>query len=1045
MIDGKFEYFAFISYKEEDAEWAKWLQRKLEHYKLPTALRKENPELPERVSPIYEYKSEAGGGRLKEVIWKGLTNSKYLIVICSPRATKSEWLNAGIHYFVDSGQEECIIPFIIDGKPKAENVDEECFPSTLRDLKDERELRGININEMGRDAAAVKVVSQMFNVKFDTLWQRYEREKKRKRLLILGALLLFALGCLAVGGYIVSQNVKLDEANKEIIQERDRANVERDKAENANASLRVANDSIRRQEERVLKINEELTKTNELLTIERDNVIKANIEINNSHGRIMAGFAHNLIDNGSLLLAQRLLLSQLSKSTEVIIPEIEMELRRVDVTLANGVVSLMDAGQPYAKDTDINMDVYIANNTNRLVLVMGHNLYMYNTQNGKLILNKYMPFDNIYDVEFGESEKDIVICGNNSKAYILDLITGEIVNVLEHKSREIQELSTDNLKQYIVSCAENKLYIWNWQGKLIDQYICEEFISSVSFSPDNKRIVFSSGNNGYLYNLNEKRLENYEFRHAEKVNKCNFSKDGRMILTCSNDSIVKIWDVGSGKLNHELVHDEKVYSGFFDSRNKNLVTLDSNNKIVVWNLLNHACRSIGYGYLGEREGSICALIPGNELQIINPFTQKIIVKIPISGALRAVDLSVKKRIAAIAPLSGTVKLWNLGTNKLYKVFAHNDYKKSVYGNNYMIRDFKWNKDGTKFVTAGYDRVAKIWEYPSFELFLELRGHTNGINTVCFDKTEKMVLTASCDSTMRLWDLNTRTEKFIKKYSDEVISASFINNNKYLMSISGSNIYISNAQDGNDINILSPIACDEEATSRDSFENEIINVVYVTNNHKIISSYRNGYIRIWNSETGILEKEIRVYNTQCYVALAPNELTFVTYSDDGLIKVWDARSLKIINSIKSEQVEMEDATIYIDNGNLIASATSEGFVNIWNVVDAKLIAKIDCNHGSIYSLRLSKNQKYLLAACSDHHFVVIDIEKHEQVMAYSDDKLYLCPEFNLFNDEIIVPLGDGLISCYPWKTINELIDTTKRRIGDNYEITPEEEKRANMFY
>ena len=73
LIDGKYEYFAFISYKEEDAEWAKWLQRKLEHYKLPTAIRKEKPELPERISPIYEYKSEAGGGRLKEVIWKGLT------------------------------------------------------------------------------------------------------------------------------------------------------------------------------------------------------------------------------------------------------------------------------------------------------------------------------------------------------------------------------------------------------------------------------------------------------------------------------------------------------------------------------------------------------------------------------------------------------------------------------------------------------------------------------------------------------------------------------------------------------------------------------------------------------------------------------------------------------------------------------------------------------------------------------------------------------------------------------------------------------------
>jgi hypothetical protein len=45
----------------------------------------------------------------------------------------------------------------------------------------EQELLGINIDEMGRDAAAVKVVAQMFGLKFDSLWQRYEREKKWKR------------------------------------------------------------------------------------------------------------------------------------------------------------------------------------------------------------------------------------------------------------------------------------------------------------------------------------------------------------------------------------------------------------------------------------------------------------------------------------------------------------------------------------------------------------------------------------------------------------------------------------------------------------------------------------------------------------------------------------------------------------------------------------------------------------------------------------------------------------------------------------------------
>ena len=32
--------FAFVSYKREDEKWAKWLQQKLENYKLPAVIRK---------------------------------------------------------------------------------------------------------------------------------------------------------------------------------------------------------------------------------------------------------------------------------------------------------------------------------------------------------------------------------------------------------------------------------------------------------------------------------------------------------------------------------------------------------------------------------------------------------------------------------------------------------------------------------------------------------------------------------------------------------------------------------------------------------------------------------------------------------------------------------------------------------------------------------------------------------------------------------------------------------------------------------------------
>lgn len=191
MLQDK-EYYAFISYKREDEKWAKWLQHKLEHYKLPTSIRKTNPSLPERARPVFKDTTDLAGGVLEKAIKEALQSSKYLIVICSPRAAQSHWVCKEVQEFIDSGREEFIIPFIVDGEPNSKNYNKECFPYNLKELSGVRELLGININELGRDAAAIKVVAQMFNLHFDSLWNRYRRYSIRKNTFI------FACTCCVV-------------------------------------------------------------------------------------------------------------------------------------------------------------------------------------------------------------------------------------------------------------------------------------------------------------------------------------------------------------------------------------------------------------------------------------------------------------------------------------------------------------------------------------------------------------------------------------------------------------------------------------------------------------------------------------------------------------------------------------------------------------------------------------------------------------------------------------------------------------------------------
>ena len=137
-------YYAFISYNSADEKWAKWLQHNLEYYHMPNALCKEYPELPKKIRPVFWYKQDLSGTKLKKALNNELSSSKYLIVICSPDSAKAEWVNDEVVAFIEQGKGDRIIPFIVAGSPHAKNPDEECFPPALLNLTRDEEIRGID-------------------------------------------------------------------------------------------------------------------------------------------------------------------------------------------------------------------------------------------------------------------------------------------------------------------------------------------------------------------------------------------------------------------------------------------------------------------------------------------------------------------------------------------------------------------------------------------------------------------------------------------------------------------------------------------------------------------------------------------------------------------------------------------------------------------------------------------------------------------------------------------------------------------------------------
>lgn len=135
-----YKYWAFVSYSHRDAAFASWLQRSLESYRLPRHLiGRSTPfgPIPAYIKPVFSDRSEMqAGADLASAVHKALAQSRFLIVVCSPYAVQSEWVNREISEFKKLHGEARVLAVVAGGEPHASDVvgqeSTECFPAALR-------------------------------------------------------------------------------------------------------------------------------------------------------------------------------------------------------------------------------------------------------------------------------------------------------------------------------------------------------------------------------------------------------------------------------------------------------------------------------------------------------------------------------------------------------------------------------------------------------------------------------------------------------------------------------------------------------------------------------------------------------------------------------------------------------------------------------------------------------------------------------------------------------------------------------------------------
>jgi hypothetical protein len=116
-----FKYRAFISYSHADTAWAKWLHRALETFAIDKDLAGRETAtgtVPKALRPIFRDRDDfTAGHTLSDQTLAGLDASHALIVICSPAAAKSQYVNEEVRLFKSRHPERPVVPLIVAGKP----------------------------------------------------------------------------------------------------------------------------------------------------------------------------------------------------------------------------------------------------------------------------------------------------------------------------------------------------------------------------------------------------------------------------------------------------------------------------------------------------------------------------------------------------------------------------------------------------------------------------------------------------------------------------------------------------------------------------------------------------------------------------------------------------------------------------------------------------------------------------------------------------------------------------------------------------------------